>query len=109
MVGPVGTTNGAALPSECLEIYLKARPEGMLESERDFGTRRVQLPNAQSLGKDDVLLRVLFASCDPAMRGWMSADSFYVPPVEIGAPMRAGGVGEVVASGSEQFAIGGLV
>jgi NADPH-dependent curcumin reductase CurA len=43
------------------------------------------------------------------MRGWMNAGASYVPPVEIGAVMRAGAVGRVTASAHPGFAVGDYV
>jgi NADPH-dependent curcumin reductase CurA len=40
------------------------------------------------------------------MRGWMNAGASYIPPVEIGAVMRAGAVGRVTASAHPGFAVG---
>ena len=40
------------------------------------------------------------------MRGWMNEGKCYIPPVGIGEVMRAGGVGEVVASKNPRFAVG---
>lgn len=48
-------------------------------------------------------------SADPAMRGWMKAGKPDVPPVEIGAVMRAYAGGEVVASKHPDFAEGDAV
>jgi hypothetical protein len=45
-------------------------------------------------------------SVDPAMRGWMNAARSYIPPVELGAVMRAGGIGKVTASEHPGFAVG---
>jgi NADPH-dependent curcumin reductase CurA len=45
-------------------------------------------------------------SVDPAMRGWMADRPSYIPPVEIGAVMRAGGIGQVTASEHPGFAAG---
>jgi NADPH-dependent curcumin reductase len=97
------------LPLTSTEVYLKARPDGMVDPERDFGTRHVTVPDPESLAADDVLVRVLFVSCDPAMRGWMSAAPSYLPPVEIGAPMRAHGVGEVFRSATTRFRVRDVV
>jgi NADPH-dependent curcumin reductase CurA len=57
-------------------------------------------------GDGEFLVRVLYLSLDPAMRGWMNEGKSYVPPVEIGEVMRAGGVGRVVASRHPDFAVG---
>jgi len=56
-----------------------------------------------------VLVKVSHISLDPAMRGWMNEGKSYIAPVEIGAVMRAGGVGEVVASRHPGFAVGDAV
>jgi NADPH-dependent curcumin reductase CurA len=45
-------------------------------------------------------------SLDPAMRGWMNDVRSYIPPVAIGDVMRAGAVGEVIASAHPAFAVG---
>jgi len=50
-----------------------------------------------------VLVRNLYASIDPAMRGWIRPIPTYVPPVAVGAVMRAGTVGRVVASRHPDF------
>ena len=50
-------------------------------------------------------MRVEYVSVDPAMRTWMNAGRSYVPPVELGEVMRAGGVGRVVESRNANFAV----
>jgi NADPH-dependent curcumin reductase CurA len=45
-----------------------------------------------------VVVRTTWLSFDPAQRGWLNDIRSYVPPVAIGDVMRAGGIGEVVAS-----------
>lgn len=88
------------IPQQCTEIYLKNRPYGMLQPDVHFGTRQVALPDENHLQEDEVLVRVLWLSCDPAMRGWMSSAPSYIEPVEIGAKMRAAAVGEVIGGSS---------
>jgi NADPH-dependent curcumin reductase CurA len=46
----------------------------------------------------EALVETLYLSLDPAMRGWMNDRKSYIAPVQIGAVMRAGGVGRVLAS-----------
>jgi NADPH-dependent curcumin reductase CurA len=60
-------------------------------------------------GPGQALVRVLYLSLDPAMRGWMNEGRSYVPPVGIGEVMRAGGVGRVVASNDPGLAPGDMV
>jgi NADPH-dependent curcumin reductase CurA len=52
------------------------------------------------------LVKVLYISLDPAMRGWMAEGRSYIPPVGIGEVMRALGAGRVVASKHERLAVG---
>jgi NADPH-dependent curcumin reductase CurA len=54
----------------------------------------------------EVLVEVLYLSLDPAMRGWMNEGKSYIPPVQIGEVMRAGGVGRVIESKHSGFAAG---
>jgi NADPH-dependent curcumin reductase len=59
--------------------------------------------------EDGVLIKVLYLSLDPAMRGWMNDAKSYIAPVAIGEVMRAGGVGRVVASNHPKFRVGDAV
>src|SRR5262249_22920524 len=45
-----------------------------------------------------MLVKVIYISLDPAMRGWMNEGKSYIAPVGLGEVMRAGTVGKVVAS-----------
>jgi NADPH-dependent curcumin reductase CurA len=56
-----------------------------------------------------VLVKTLYLSLDPAMRGWMNEGKSYVPPVQLGEVMRAGGVGKVIESKHPQFKAGDFV
>ncbi len=70
------------------------RPTGMAQ-RTDFEFSTVQ---AGEPGPGEVVLRVLYLSLDPAMRGWMNESKSYIPPVGLGEVMRAIGLGRVVAS-----------
>ncbi len=52
------------------------------------------------------LIRNHYASLDPAMRGWMDDADSYMPPIPLGAAVRASTVGVVEASRAEGFAPG---
>ena len=84
---------------------LARRPSGMV-SESDF--ELVERP-VLAIGPDEVLARVRYLSFEPAMRGWMDDRDSYVAPVELGAPMRAPGLAEVVASNDPAYAPGDMV
>ena len=66
-------------------------------------------PQWADLGRDQVLLKRLYLSLDPAMRGWMRDIPSYLPPVALGAVMRGSTVNEVVASTSSKFKPGDVV
>ncbi len=85
------------------QIRLAQRPMGLPGPACwSHTTEPVQMPQNEG----DVLVKTLALSLDPAMRGWMNEGKSYIPPVEIGAVMRAGGVGVVVASKNPGFAVG---
>src|SRR3954465_7254730 len=81
---------------------LAARPVGMVKAS-DFAYEE---PDVPPLGDGEVLVKVLYLSLDPAMRGWMNEGKSYIRPVAIGEGMRAGGVGGGVESKSPKFAVG---
>jgi NADPH-dependent curcumin reductase CurA len=87
------------------QIRLAARPEGNITAS-DFTLTTEPVPE---LAEGEVLVKVTYLSLDPAMRGWMRDAPSYIPPVEIGAVMRAGGVGVVVESRDPKFAVGDRV
>ena len=81
---------------------LAARPKG-LPKATDWDLRTEAIPEPE---EGQFLVRVLYISLDPAMRGWMNEGRSYVPPVGIGEVMRAGGVGRVIASRHPEFSVG---
>lgn len=84
---------------------LRTRPDGMV-GEQNFEYVESPIPEP---AEGQVLVRNRFLSFDPTQRGWMEDRESYLPPVEIGAPMRAGSVGEVVASRHPDFTEGDWV
>ena len=87
------------------QVRLASRPVGLPTRDNwSFTTEPVAEP-----GPGGVLVKTLSLSLDPAMRGWMNEGKSYIPPVEIGAVMRAGGVGKVIASNNPDFAVGDYV
>ncbi len=86
-------------------FLLTARPVGMPKAE-DFtlSTVPVTAPAARN-----VLVRSHYISLDPAMRGWMNEGKSYIDPVNLGDVMRAGAVGEVIASADSRFVPGDFV
>ena len=87
------------------QFKLAKRPVGMVKRE-DFNF--VTEPAGEP-GPGEVLVKVLYLSLDPAMRGWMNEGKSYVPPVGIGEVMRAGGAGRVIKSNDPKFKEGDYV
>src|SRR5271169_6055957 len=87
------------------QFKLIARPVGMVKRS-DFEFTRGP---AGEPGSGEVLVRVLYLSLDPAMRGWMNARRSYIAPVGLGEVMRAGAIGRVIASKRKGFAAGDYV
>jgi NADPH-dependent curcumin reductase CurA len=87
------------------EIRLASRPSGRPGAEH-FSL--VQVP-VGSPGEGSVLVRNLFMSVDPYMRGRMNDAASYVAPFELDRPLDGGAVGEVVESRSAAFKPGDAV
>jgi NADPH-dependent curcumin reductase CurA len=89
-------------PSVNRQFRLAARPVGLPKrSDWNLAEEPVREP-----GDGEVLVKVLYVSLDPAMRGWMSEGKSYIPPVALGAVMRAGTVGRVIAARHPEFSVG---
>src|SRR4051812_45327420 len=86
-------------------VVLATRPKG-LPAPGDFRIEDVPVPEA---GEGRILLRILFLSLDPYMRGRMDAAKSYAPPVEVGGVMEGGTVAQVVASRHPDFSPGEIV
>ena len=87
------------------QFRLAARPVG-LPKPTDW--EHVTEP-LRAIGDGELVVKALYLSLDPAMRGWMNEGKSYIRPVAIGEVMRAGGVGIVVASKSDKFGVGEYV
>jgi NADPH-dependent curcumin reductase len=86
-------------------LVLAARPDGEPKPS-DFRLETVPVPQPQA---GQVLLKTLWLSLDPYMRGRMSTAKSYANPVEIGQVMVGGTVSEVVASEHDGFTVGDVV
>jgi len=94
-------------PSHYTRIVLAERPKAAI-TPSTFRKEVVPFDSKPSTGQ--VLVQVQYVSLDPAMRGWLNDRRSYVEPVQIGATMRASGLGVVVEVGEGSgFAPGDLV
>lgn len=86
-------------------VVLAKRPEGE-PTEANFRLEEAPMPVP---GEGEILVRVIYLSLDPYMRGRMDAGKSYAKPVEIGETMEGGCVGQVIASRNPRFAEGDFV
>ncbi|MET3123914.1 NADPH-dependent curcumin reductase CurA [Oxalobacteraceae bacterium GrIS 2.11] len=86
-------------------IVLNARPHGA-PTAADFRIESDPVPEPDA---DQVLLRTLYLSLDPYMRGRMSDEPSYAAPLAIGDVMVGGTVSRVETSRHSDFKIGDLV
>ncbi len=91
--------------SKSTQIRLASRPVGEPQ-DSDFAVVTTELPE---VGEGQVLLRTVYLSLDPYMRGRMSAAKSYAKPVEVGDVMVGGTVCEVLESRAPNRAAGDLV
>jgi len=87
------------------EIRLSSRPVGMptLDNFKIVDTTVPQPKDGESL------VRTLYISVDPYLRGRMREGRSYVAPFEMGQVIESGAVGEVVESRSPEFQPGDIV
>src|ERR1700716_1777620 len=86
-------------------VVLASRPVGEPKAS-DF---RIEEYAAPTPGEGQVLLRTIWLSLDPYMRGRMSDGPSYAQPVPIGRGMEGGTVREVIGSDNPGFAKGDIV
>jgi len=87
------------------EIHLVSRPQGMPTAD-NFTIVQTEL---KPLQEGQVLVRNLYISVDPYMRGRMKEGKSYVPPFELGKALEGGAVGEVIESRAQEFKPGDVV
>jgi len=87
------------------EIRLASRPKG-IPTAANFSLAQVEW---EPLQDQQVLVRNLYMSVDPYMRGRMNEGKSYVPPFEVGKVLEGGAVGEVVESRAKEFKPGDAV
>nr|WP_269321867.1 NADP-dependent oxidoreductase [Oceanobacillus salinisoli] len=86
-------------------ILLISRPEGM-PSQDNFQITTNPIPN---INEDEVLVRAIYLSVDPYMRGRMSGKKTYIDPFKLNKPLIGGVVGKVVESKNSHFQVGDIV
>ena len=84
------------------QVLLKSRPVAIPQA-LDFEIVETPVPVP---GPGQVLVRNVYLSVEPAMRGWVSAAANYSEPVAIGAVMRSFAVGQIVTSNAADWPVG---
>jgi len=92
-------------PTQNRQIILKQRPRG-LPGPECYELRTSAVPEP---AEGELLLRNLYLSLDPAIRGWMDDAPSYFPPIPLNAVMRGTTIARVVKSRSPEFKAGEMV
>lgn len=87
------------------QILLRRRPTGLLAP----GDTELVTTPAPEPGEGEALLRTTYVGIDAAARTWLNDQPGYLPPVQLGEVIRAAGIGEVVASRCDAYAVGDVV
>ncbi|MCP4202626.1 MAG: NADP-dependent oxidoreductase [bacterium] len=93
------------MPETNQRVLLRSRPRGWVTPDNfDFDEIALAEP-----AEGEVLVRNVYLSVDPYMRGRMNAGRSYIPPFEVGEPLQGGVVGQVAASCIPELAEGDWV
>ena len=91
-------------PAVNRQFILKSRPVGLPTPEE---VPMIESPVPEA-GEGEIVIRNLYLSLDPAIRGWMSDEPNYIEPIPVGTRIWAGGIGRVVQSNSPAFQVGDI-
>ena len=96
-----------SVPIETKQWLLTNKPTDLPQLSGPNHTFTLKTASLPELKDDQVLLKSLYISNDPAQRGWITKgvdpDRLYVPPVPQNSVMRARSVAEVIASKSSKY------
>ena len=86
-------------------FLLRERPKERVDAD----TFELVTEPVPEIGEGEALIRTEYVSIDPTNRTWLNDTPTYLPPVQIGDVVRAGGIGRVVASKHPAYEEGKLV
>lgn len=87
------------------EIHLAERPEATpTDKHLKIITNEQPTP-----GKGELLIKMLYASVDPYMRGRMNDTKSYIAPFQLNQPIEGGAIGEIIQSESDDYKAGDIV
>jgi NADPH-dependent curcumin reductase CurA len=87
------------------QVLLRRRPTGAVAP----GDTEIVTAPAPEPAEGEALLRTTYDGIDAAVRTWLNDQPGYLPPVQLGEVIRAAGIGEVVASRCDAYAVGDIV
>jgi NADPH-dependent curcumin reductase CurA len=87
------------------QILLRRRPTGLVAPD---DTELTTAP-APEPAEGEALLRTTYVGLDAAVRTWLNDQPGYLPPVQLGEVIRAAGIGEVVQTRCDAFAVGDVI
>ncbi len=93
------------IPARQQQVLLRRRPEGLVQPA---DTELVEAPVPEP-AEGEALVRNTYLGVDAAVRTWLDDQPGYLPPVQLGEPIRAAGVAEVVATRCDAYAVGDVV
>jgi NADPH-dependent curcumin reductase CurA len=87
------------------QIVLRRRPTGLVQpDDTELVSTAAPVP-----AEGEALLRTTYVGLDAAVRTWLNDQPGYLPPVQLGEVIRAAGIGEVVESRCDAYAVGDVV
>ncbi|HEV7360520.1 MAG TPA: NADP-dependent oxidoreductase, partial [Mycobacterium sp.] len=87
------------------QILLRRRPTGLVQPD---DTELITRP-APEPADGEALVRTTYVGLDAAVRTWLNDQPGYLPPVQLGEVIRAAGIGEVVESRCDAYAVGDVI
>ena len=87
------------------QVVLRRRPTGLVQPG---DTECIEVP-APALVEGEALVRTTYIGIDAAVRTWLDDQRGYLPPVQLGDPIRAAGVAEVIETRCDAYAVGDVV
>ena len=87
------------------QVLLRRRPHGLVVPE----DTELVTSTAPEPADGEALVRVTYLGIDAAARTWLDDAPGYLPPVQLGEVIRAAGIGEVVETSCDAYAVGDVV
>jgi NADPH-dependent curcumin reductase CurA len=87
------------------QVLLRRRPTGLVSPE----DVELVTSEAPEVADGEALVRITYLGIDAAARTWLDDQPGYLPPVQLGEVVRAAGIGEIVETRCDAYAVGDVV